>query len=91
MAVWHMLHVSGSDFQHYQEKLTQVAPIIFQISNFSKIIWLNQYPTVDFYGKIGAHNTEIFSEKILTYNTAVRQVFRWFLMLLENNSKTIVL
>jgi hypothetical protein len=64
VAVWHMLQSEGTDFNLYQKKLTELASILGQLSNVSQVIWLNQYPTLDFFGNINAHNTDIHSEKI---------------------------
>jgi hypothetical protein len=74
IAVWHMLQSQGADHHFYQKKLKELAPIFGQLANVSQVIWLNQYPTVEFYGKIDAPNTDIFSEKIHHYNQAVRRI-----------------
>jgi hypothetical protein len=73
IAVWQMLQSHGADHQLYQKKLKELAPILGRLANVSQVIWLNQYPTVEFYGKIDAHNTDIFSEKIHYFNQAVRE------------------
>jgi hypothetical protein len=74
IAVWHMLQSQGANFSLYQKKLNEFAPILGQLSNVSQVIWLNQYPTVDFYGNINAHNTDIHLQKIHHYNQAVRRI-----------------
>jgi hypothetical protein len=74
IAVWHMLQSEGADFSLYQKKLTELAPILGQLSNISQVIWLNQYPTIEFYGHINAHNTDIHVEKIHHYNQAAHRI-----------------
>jgi hypothetical protein len=74
IAVWHMLQSEGADYQLYQKKLERLAPLLGELANVSRVIWLNQFPTIEFYGNIEAHNTDIFSEKIHHYNQAVRRI-----------------
>ncbi|EFX78295.1 hypothetical protein DAPPUDRAFT_320629 [Daphnia pulex] len=74
MALWHMLQSEGANHQLYQKKLKQLAPVLHQLANVSQIIWLNQFPTVEFYGNINGPNTEIHTEKIHQYNVAVGRI-----------------
>lgn len=75
MAVWHMIQSEGTDqHQLYQKKLKELAPVLDQLANVSHIIWLNQFPTLEFYGNIGELNTDIHSEKIHHYNLAIRRI-----------------
>ncbi|KAK4006650.1 hypothetical protein OUZ56_011808 [Daphnia magna] len=76
MAAWHMLETRDA-FQIYGNKLRELSPILGHLAKASKVIWLNQYPTIDFYGETGAHNTKIFSEKIYRYNEGARGILRW--------------
>lgn len=69
-----MLQEHGADFHLYQEKLTDLAPLLGQLANASQVIWLNQYPTADFNGEVGSLKTDIHSEKIHHYNEAVRRI-----------------
>ena len=78
IALWHMLQSEGADHQIYQKKLKRLAPFLGQLANVSQVIWLNQFPTIEFYGKINDHNTDIFSEKIHHYNQAVRRILGYF-------------
>jgi hypothetical protein len=74
IAVWHMLKSEGADFKLYQKKLIELAPILGQLAIVSKVIWLNQYPTVEFYGGINDHNADIHSEKIHHFNQAAHRI-----------------
>ena len=76
MEVHHMLESNGANFKLYRKKLNELGPILDELAKSSKVIWLNQYPTIDFYGGTDAHNTFIHSEKIHQYNEAVRQIFK---------------
>ncbi len=52
-----------------------IAPLLGQLVNDnSQVIWLNQYPTADFKGKIDNLKMDIHSEKIHHYNKAVRRI-----------------
>ncbi|XP_057368446.2 N-acetylneuraminate 9-O-acetyltransferase-like [Daphnia carinata] len=76
MAVWHMLQSEGADYQLYRKKLLNLAPVLDQLANESQIIWLNQYPSVDFNKEIGVFKTDgITSEKIHGYNEVARRLF----------------
>ncbi|KAI9559233.1 hypothetical protein GHT06_016022 [Daphnia sinensis] len=80
MAVHHMLPYAAdehcNDFQLYRDKLMELGPVLGQLASVSQVIWLNQYPSVDFYGNINAPNTAVFSEKIHLYNKAIRRILR---------------
>lgn len=76
-----MLQSEGADHLLYQEKLKKLAPILGQLANVSQVVWLNQFPTVEFYGNTDGHNTDIHSEKIHHYNLAVRRILGWVEML----------
>lgn len=73
MAVWHMLQSEGADYQLYRKKLLNLAPVLDQLAHDSQIVWLNQYPSVDFNQEIGVFKTDgIVSEKIHRYNEVAR-------------------
>lgn len=78
MAVHHMLPYAAvehcNDFELYQDKVMELGPVLGQLANVSQIIWLSQYPSVDFYGNINSSNTAVFSEKIHLYNKAVHRI-----------------
>ncbi|XP_046452669.1 N-acetylneuraminate 9-O-acetyltransferase-like isoform X1 [Daphnia pulex] len=76
MEVYHMMQQYGADFQLYSKRLNELAPILGQLASASRVIWLNQYPTVEFYGSNDAYNTKIHSEKVHHYNTAARQILK---------------
>jgi hypothetical protein len=74
MAVHHMMKENGGNFTSYQENLMKFAPILGQLANVTRVVWLNQYPSVDSNSWINELNTIIFSEKIHSYNKAIRQI-----------------
>ncbi len=74
MAVHHMMKENGGTFKSYEENLMQLAPILGQLANVTRVVWLNQYPSVDSNSWIHEINTIIFSEKIHSYNKAIRQI-----------------
>jgi hypothetical protein len=76
MAVHHMIADidSVSILQLYQRDLKELSLVLSQIASVSQVIWINQYPTVDFYGEIYSHNTAIHSEKVYGYNKAARRI-----------------
>lgn len=68
-----MLKIHGADFKLYRKNLVELGPILNQLSQVSKVIWLDQYPTIDFYGASHADNTYIHSLKVHQYNEAVHR------------------
>jgi hypothetical protein len=62
----------------YLKRLMELGPILNQLSNFSEIIWLNQYPTAQFYGGMpygGANDSDIIvSDKLYHYNEDIRHI-----------------
>jgi hypothetical protein len=76
MEVHHMLTDNGNDFQLYKEKIRNYGPILGKLASVSKVIWLNQYPIIDFFGPTDAHNTDIHSVKVHQYNEAAKRILR---------------
>lgn len=76
MEVHHMLVDNGNDFQLYKDKIREYGPALELLAKVSKVIWLNQYPIVEFFGPTGGHNTDIHSAKVYQYNEASRQILR---------------
>ena len=74
-----MLREHGADYHLYQKKLTEVGPILGQLANVSRVIWLNQYPIVEFYGNNNSSNTYIHSEKMHNYNKAIRRTLEYMI------------
>ena len=76
-----MLHIYGADYKEYERKLqTEIEPILNQLAketNHPEIIWLNQFPTNDFWAPNTKSNADIFSEKIHQYNLILQRVFRY--------------
>jgi hypothetical protein len=78
MAAHHMLADIGAvgALKLYQQELSEFTPSLAQLANVSQVVWLNQYPTVDFYGEMGNHNTAIHAGKVHHYNQAIRRIFQ---------------
>jgi hypothetical protein len=74
MAVWHMFDVNHRDHRLYIKHLRELAPSLAQLSQVTRVIWLNQYPPVEFYGDNNAPSTYVSSEKINNYNKAVLRI-----------------
>jgi hypothetical protein len=70
-----MMQQYGANFQLYKKKLMEFRLILQKLSNVTQVIWLNQYPTLEFYGNINDRNTDIHSTKIHHYNKAVHHIF----------------
>ncbi len=66
MEVHHLLKSNGDDYEHYLKKITNLGLVLTEFAQFSQVIWLNQYPTID------PTHWDIFSEKIHRYNEGVR-------------------
>ncbi|XP_045031977.1 N-acetylneuraminate 9-O-acetyltransferase-like [Daphnia magna] len=78
MSVHHMFRYAvfphDNDFLAYEDELVALAPVLAHLANVTQVIWLNQYPSVDFYGNITDPNTSVFSEKIHFFNIAARRI-----------------
>ena len=60
----------------YFEKLREFIPMLRNISNHCQVIWLNQYPTVERFGKLNDTNTDVHSQKIWDYNQVANKMLR---------------
>jgi hypothetical protein len=74
MAVWHMFDVNHRDHRLYIKHLRELAPSLAQLSQVTRVIWLNQYPPLEFYSDNNAPSTYITPAKINIYNKAVRRI-----------------
>lgn len=75
MEAHHMLYDNYDDIDLFEESLAELAPVLNRLAKVSQVIWLNQYPTVEMYGGIESHNTDIHTGKINHYNKIVRRIF----------------
>lgn len=65
MTLHHLAQIhSVDDFQLFRKKFNELGTIIDQLASYSKVIWLNQYPTIEF----------TVSEKIHYFNKAIRRL-----------------
>ena len=69
-ALWHIIEVDHRDHRLYIKHLKELAPSLAQLSQVTRVIWLNQYPPLEFY----SHYPMITPEKINIYNKAVRRI-----------------
>ena len=67
MVIHHMMEENNGSQSIYQENITKLAPILIKLANVTRVVWLNQYPSVD-------SNGAIHSEKIHNYNKIVRRI-----------------
>jgi hypothetical protein len=82
MAIHHMMKENGGSHSIYQENLKKLAPIIGKLASVTRVVWLNQYPSVDSNSWTNENNEIIYSEKIHNYNKVVRQILdEWVLLL----------
>ncbi|XP_057367724.1 uncharacterized protein LOC130688723 isoform X2 [Daphnia carinata] len=84
MVLWHIVRIhSQEEYNVYQESLKNISPVLNQLMNNSRVIWLNQYPMLTFYEGMqygGVNNLDIIlSENAHRYNEAIRSI-------LENRS-----
>lgn len=85
-AVHHMLIPNGADYVKYKSILEKdIKPVLTQLVNNyrntsfhqRKIIWFNQFPTIEYWGTDEIMNTNIHSEKIHKYNLIVQEVLKY--------------
>lgn len=57
-------------------KLHELVPVLQNVSKYCQVIWLNQYPTNEFFGDNKAHNTDVHSQKLWHYNRVVNKILR---------------
>jgi hypothetical protein len=63
MALHHLVQShSVDDLELYRKRLSELVPSLGLLANYSQVIWLNQYPTVEF----------TVSEKVHYFNKAIR-------------------
>ena len=83
----HMLVSNGADYKLYKKRLEEIKPLLTQLANSSaflnhqskriiKILWLNQFPTIDFWAPIHGHNDDIYAGKIHQYSSILKSVLR---------------
>lgn len=72
-----MIHQHGNDFELYKKKLKELGPVLNKLGEFTEIIWLNHYPTVDSYVADVNRTVDIYEEIIQRYNEAVMRIFKW--------------
>ncbi|XP_046450830.1 uncharacterized protein LOC124198829 [Daphnia pulex] len=77
LSTHHMIHEQNSSQQLYAKGLRELAPVLQRIATTStRVIWLRQYPVIDFFGSSESHNTDIFSSKINQFNVESERILR---------------
>ena len=81
-----MLVSNGADYKLYKKRIEEIKPLLIQLANSSaflnhqskrKILWLNQFPAIDFWAPIHGHNDDIYAGKIHQYNSILKSVLRY--------------
>jgi hypothetical protein len=83
----HMLTYNGADYKKYERKLQEIKQVLDELvhnNDGPKIIWLNQYPTIDVWAKNGEAEVDVYTEKIHQYNLILRRVFLYVFLLSVN-------
>ena len=75
MSAWEIIGHNNVDV--YKINLFHLQEQLRFLSKFTKIIWLNQYPLIEKYANNGQHSNQVYSEKILRYNLAAREIFKY--------------
>ena len=67
-----LLHDDGL----YEDNLQLITPLLANLTIVSRILWLNQLPTIDKYSDNGFHNSLIHAHKLEKYNKVARSFFQ---------------
>lgn len=79
-----MLNGNGTaNFDHFKENLAALNPALDAVALRSTVIWMSQYPAIDFFGPLNSHE-EVFSEKIHNYNLASERILRLVFVLTKH-------
>jgi hypothetical protein len=69
MVIHHMLKIHNTEEykQLYQKRLVEFAPILNNLAKDVRVIWLNQYPTLEL--------NKPTSKNVHSYNIGIRHIF----------------
>ena len=67
-----LLHNDGL----YEDNLQLITPLLASLTSVSRVLWLNQLPSVDKYSETGSFNTLIHADKLEKYNKVARSLFQ---------------
>ena len=80
----HVLHHIGYDGEHhtvYINKLAGMKPALIQLTQTSRVIWLNQYSTLGFLSSFTDLETLMSPDKIVIFNRMVQELLEYKLSL----------
>lgn len=79
MSVHHMLKENGIDHLAYEERLLGSLDGLQNLirRHGTKVVWMKQPPTGEFFGPNGHYNTMIHARKIEQYNLIASRVFSY--------------
>lgn len=80
MALHDMLSENGENHELYRKRLFKLRPLLDELNKTSRVMWLSVYPTYDTVS-YGWKSTQMFTEKIRSYNAIARDVFMYTLIL----------
>ena len=71
-----MLSANKYHEETYFSKLEELAPMLKELSTTCYILWLSQYPTLEFFGPKNWPNSEVHSGKIFEYTLRADRIIR---------------
>jgi len=74
-ALHHMVD-EDENYETYIEKLTKLKPILMRLSKAARVVWLNQFPTLEFFQPTVTNVVMNGRENLRRYNQAAQNVLR---------------
>lgn len=73
-----MLQLFGADHRPLMNRLTEFRPVLRRLTELgTRVVWLNQFPTLAFFGPVNLTAIDVTSEKIDNYNQRIRDILRY--------------
>ena len=60
--------------------LKEMVPFLTKLSKNCQVIWLNQFPTLEFYGGTDSANTDVHEGKIWHYNREINRILMYVIV-----------
>ena len=67
---------NGNNYAPFVKGLKQLKPILEELSNVTRVVWMQQAPIVDA-SNTKHYITHSFLAKVQRYNTGMREILEW--------------
>lgn len=77
MELHHLLEKNNATLPIYLNRIKEIIPLLDQLGQHIKVIWLHQYPSIgDYSSGDPIYHSQVYPENVQMYNEAVQPIVK---------------